>query len=44
MGIRQDMASIPNVGDVQNAPMIHMAALLCIFLSSLSKYASGTLL
>ena len=44
MGIRLAMASISNIGDIWNAPMIYMTALLCIFLSFLSGYANGTLL
>jgi len=31
MGIRLVIASIPQVGDVQKAPIIQIAALYCIF-------------
>ena len=41
MGIRPAITLIPNIGDVQNASIIHMAVLLCIFLSSLSGYMSS---
>jgi len=45
MGIRLVIASIPNIGDVQNTPVIYIAALLLyIFLSFSSRYASSTLL
>jgi len=44
MGIRLAMASISNIGDIWNAPMIYITAFLCIFLSFLSGYANGTLL
>jgi len=38
------IASIPKDGKVQKAPKTQMVALLCIFLSSLSRYANGALL
>jgi len=42
--IRPAITLIPNIGNVQNASVIHIAALLCIFLSSLSRYISSALL
>jgi len=38
------MASIPQVGDVQKAPVIYKAALHCIFLSSLRGWERETFL
>jgi len=38
------IALIPKVGEVQKASRIYSTALLCIFLSSLREYTSGTLL
>jgi len=42
--MRPAMALIPNKEDVWKAPNIHIASLLCIFLSSLRGYNNGTLL
>ena len=42
IGMRPAMASIPEVGDVQDAPTIHSMALLYMF--SLREYKSGALL
>jgi len=44
MGIKPAIAPISNIEEVSKAPKIYEAALLCIFLSSLREYASGTLL
>jgi len=38
------MALISNEEEVQKASNIHMAALHCMFLSSLSRYTKGALL
>jgi len=38
------MASMPEGGEVWNAPRIYKAALLCIFLSTSRGYESDTLL
>ena len=42
--MRLMMASMPKEEDIQNAPRIHKAALLCILLSTLRGYKSSTLL
>jgi len=41
MGMRPAIALIPLERDVLNAPIIQMAALLCIFPRALSGYDSG---
>jgi len=38
------MALMPNEGEVQKAPNIHIEAFCYIFLSSLSRYAKEALL
>jgi len=42
--MRPAIASIMNEEDIWKASNIHKAAFYCIFLSSLSRYAKGTLL
>jgi len=44
MGIKSAIVSTPNVREMQKAPVIHKAALCCIFLSSLRGYKRGVLL
>jgi len=44
MGIKPEIASMPNEEDMWKVPKIYKATLFCIFLSSLRRYASGTLL
>ena len=41
IGIRPMIASIPSIGEVLNAPRIHMAALLCILPRVLRGYDKG---
>ena len=41
MGTSPAMASIPSVGDIRNAPVIHNTALRCIFLSSFKLVTVG---
>jgi len=44
MGIRPVIASIPSIGEVLNAPRIHIAIFLCILLRALRGYAKGAYL
>ena len=44
IGMRSVIALMPKERDVQNAPNIYKAAFLCMFLSTLKGYKSGTLL
>jgi len=41
MGMSPAIALISNVGDVLKAPMIHKAALLCIFPNIFKGYDNG---
>ena len=42
--MKPTIALMPKEDDIQKVPRIHIAALLCILLSSLREYANGTLL